>query len=411
MVQNSAGPAEVRAATLPGHVPDYASFLRQKQSSEYAEQPTVIQFETSRGCWWGEKHHCPFCGIAAIGHGFQARHAEDAIALIDVLNNRYRPDVLYATDAILDAAYYRTVLPTLARRRRGGDSTAPLFYEVKSTVRRRHVALLAAAGVKFLQPGIETLSTRILGLMQKGARSLQQIECLKWAQAYGLVPIYGLIVGTPGECADDYDEMLVLVRRLAHLYPPTGVNKLSLFKFSPYAKEPERFGVTAVRPFAVQRLIYGVPDAELIPLCYELDYDLRDSPQPDLEAAHAALRREVEAWKVHYAGEERMLQSETAEVVSITRRALDGSVRVTCYEGEEAALLRVFQEARPIEASRLRLGLEPRVFASSLDHLVDEGLIVVSGTEALALPVPAAVNAYADAGLDDTGGMEAALKT
>ena len=30
-------------------------------------------YETSRGCWWGEKQHCTFCGLNGEGMAFRSR--------------------------------------------------------------------------------------------------------------------------------------------------------------------------------------------------------------------------------------------------------------------------------------------------------------------------------------------------
>ncbi|MEK7834359.1 MAG: RiPP maturation radical SAM C-methyltransferase, partial [Acidobacteriota bacterium] len=44
--------------------PDYDDYFHQLQSSPVREsvQPNLL-LETARGCWWGAKHHCTFCGL------------------------------------------------------------------------------------------------------------------------------------------------------------------------------------------------------------------------------------------------------------------------------------------------------------------------------------------------------------
>jgi magnesium-protoporphyrin IX monomethyl ester (oxidative) cyclase len=51
--------------------PDYDDFFEQWNNSSLSKNPDiinnkfyrpVIHFETSRGCWWGEKKRCTFCG-------------------------------------------------------------------------------------------------------------------------------------------------------------------------------------------------------------------------------------------------------------------------------------------------------------------------------------------------------------
>src|SRR5262249_1079279 len=47
--------------------PDYDDFLldvkRLKEEQDIAIEVGAIPLEFSRGCWWGAKHHCVFCGI------------------------------------------------------------------------------------------------------------------------------------------------------------------------------------------------------------------------------------------------------------------------------------------------------------------------------------------------------------
>ena len=47
---------EQRSACLPHSAPSHSTYLT---------------FETSRGCWWGQKHHCTFCGLNGEGMGYR----------------------------------------------------------------------------------------------------------------------------------------------------------------------------------------------------------------------------------------------------------------------------------------------------------------------------------------------------
>src|SRR6185312_11348545 len=43
--------------------PDHSDFFRDfEASSIHSLVVTEVTMETSRGCWWGQKHHCTFCG-------------------------------------------------------------------------------------------------------------------------------------------------------------------------------------------------------------------------------------------------------------------------------------------------------------------------------------------------------------
>src|SRR5262249_38071932 len=43
--------------------PDYAEYFDRAASLGLATDEAWIPFESARGCWWGAKHHCTFCGL------------------------------------------------------------------------------------------------------------------------------------------------------------------------------------------------------------------------------------------------------------------------------------------------------------------------------------------------------------
>src|SRR5207237_1910604 len=48
--------------------PDYDDYFAQLAASVGSgEAAPKLLLETSRGCWWGEKHHCTFCGLNSAG--------------------------------------------------------------------------------------------------------------------------------------------------------------------------------------------------------------------------------------------------------------------------------------------------------------------------------------------------------
>src|SRR5262249_44337798 len=45
-------------------IPDYDDYFERLYESPLAKTiKTDLLVETSRGCWWGAKHHCTFCGL------------------------------------------------------------------------------------------------------------------------------------------------------------------------------------------------------------------------------------------------------------------------------------------------------------------------------------------------------------
>src|SRR5262249_3404469 len=136
--------------------------------------PLTLQVETSRGCWWGEKHHCLFCGLNSEYMQFRAKSKDRALAEILQLVHHYGINQVAAVDNIIDMHYFRELLPEIKSRRLG----LRLFYETKANLTKDQVRLLSEAGVTMIQPGIESFHSKVLHLMRKGVSPLQCAQLL-----------------------------------------------------------------------------------------------------------------------------------------------------------------------------------------------------------------------------------------
>jgi len=388
-------------------LPDYRSYYEQRAASPHGKGDLVLFFESSRGCWWGQSHHCRFCGIRAVSMGYRRRSAQATLAQVEALYSGYRPDLLYATDAILDLEYLKSVLPVWAGERHTRGAELTFFYEIKSNMRREHVALLAAAGVLQVQPGIESFSTRVLKLMDKGATGLQQVELLKWAQAYGIKLVYGLLVGTPGETIQDYEETIALMRSLHHLPPPVQVNRLALHRFSPYAADPERYGFRDLRPDPLQRIIYRAPDDLVLRLCYECRYTLDDHERPEMVEGRRCLAEALAEWHRAYRMEERLVMSVAGDAIVLFRRSGWTDVESLRLDGAEAEIYRRAQHINSIQRIAREIGEEVETVSATVQRLADHGLMAVMDGKCLALAVPLDADPWKDSGLDAVADVEA----
>ena len=144
--------------------PDFSDYFRDLGQSAAAINifPTLL-FETSRGCWWGAKSHCTFCGLNGGSMAFRSKSPTRALDELDYLATRWKPETVDVVDNILDMKYFDNVIPALAKAKR----PMQMFYEVKSNLKREHIKLLAEAGVCRIQPGIESLSNNVLKLDAK----------------------------------------------------------------------------------------------------------------------------------------------------------------------------------------------------------------------------------------------------
>jgi ribosomal peptide maturation radical SAM protein 1 len=249
-----------------------------------------LPYESARGCWWGAKSHCTFCGLNGTSMAFRSKAPGRVVEELTTLARRHGRLDFQVVDNILDLRYFRDVLPRL--REAGYD--LDLFYETKANLRREQVRLLREAGVSVIQPGIESLSTPILKLMRKGVTAFQNIRLLKWCAEYGISACWNLIYGFPGEPAGEYVRMAELIPSLTHLGPPTSLCPLALERFSPYHERPRELGVEVLGPSPWYRYVHDTDEATLSDLAYAFEYRHLDGRDPS--AYVAPLRERVETW-------------------------------------------------------------------------------------------------------------------
>ena len=197
-------------------IPDFSDYFRDLANSTVAASVIpVLLFETSRGCWWGAKSQCTFCGLNGASLVYRSKSTERALEELTYLVDRWRIDLVEVVDNMLDMNYFKDLLPTLALSER----SLSLFYEVKANLTRKQVQMLREAGVDRIQPGIESLSNHVLRLMRKGTTVLRNIQLLKWCKEYDITVDWNILYGFPGETQEDYDDMLDLlpsINFLAH---------------------------------------------------------------------------------------------------------------------------------------------------------------------------------------------------
>jgi ribosomal peptide maturation radical SAM protein 1 len=260
-----------------------------------------LAVESSRGCWWGRKSHCTFCGLNGGTMAFRSKSAPRFAAELETLSRKHETTHFAVTDNILDMSYLRSLFPELVKQARRYH----LFYETKSNLRKEQVELLAAAGVSVLQPGIESFSTDILKLMAKGTSRLQNIQLLKWCYELGVRVTWNLLYGFPGEDPHEYQEMADLLPSLFHLSPPSGCSKVRLDRFGPYWKSPETYGLHNLRPYwSYDFALAGVPPAERARLAYFFEYEYGDGSNPYDYARPTAER--VAEWRRAATGTQRV---------------------------------------------------------------------------------------------------------
>ena len=280
--------------------PDYDEFFDQLREidpqSSLLENP-VILYETARGCWWGEKHHCTFCGLNASTMKFRAKSIKQVHTDLAQLSKKYDSFRFRLVDNILEMKYVDGVFGELAEN----NYDLHFFIEVKSNLTKKQIKTLAEGGAKVIQPGIESFSLNQLWEMDKGVRPLQNILCMKWAMYYGIEINWNILIGFPGETNDDYRQQIDLVKLLFHLPPPECVGNLWLERFSPYFMRPEEYGIKITAPGEAYPYVYDHPDIDHLKIAYDFEFETNNNIDPKLKQE---LFQTAEEWKQRHQSEQ-----------------------------------------------------------------------------------------------------------
>jgi ribosomal peptide maturation radical SAM protein 1 len=345
-----------------------------------------IPYETSRGCWWGAKMHCTFCGLNGATMAYRSKSPQRALDELLHLGRKYGKNI-QAVDNILDLKYLDSFFPALAAQ----SLRFNLFFETKVNLTKAQLTILRDAGTKRLQPGIESLSSSVLRLMKKGCNLLQNVQFLKWCRQLGVKAAWNFIYGFPGESPVEYARMANFIPSLTHLEPPHGVSRLRLDRFSPYFTRPADFGLSRIRARQAYSHLYPFEPDAVHRLAYNFDFDC-----PSLELADEYAQptvRQVKAWRrARFRGHLKGKFQDGALVIVDTRKRRKRSTRALEDPLKTAYIF--CDQARALSEIKAHLltCFPERTFTDSwleesLNDLVSRGLMLREGNSLLSLAI------------------------
>jgi len=372
-------------------LPDYDDYFERAEAlgtlQATSRRVVRIPFESARGCWWGAKRHCTFCGLNGTTMSFRAKSADRVVAELAELARRYRSFDFCAVDNIMDVGFLDDVFDRLAAE----GTTYRLFYEVKADLTKDQLRRLRDGGVRQIQPGIESLSSRVLGLMRKGTRASTNVNLLRWCRYYGIHASWNLLWGFPGEEPADYERQNHLIPDLVHLQPAVKETRIVVQRFSPLFNDRDRFPAARFEPTAALSDVYP-RTVRLMDAAYDFDVEL-DNTLPD--TAYEETAKLMAGWRAAWATDGRLPSLEwwTAPGLLQIEDRRDPEREGTHTFGEPLASLYLACSEKPAKAVavRERLGLAHPVeeVEAALDEFCDRGLMMRDGNLFLALAVPA----------------------
>jgi ribosomal peptide maturation radical SAM protein 1 len=379
-VANPEATHSVAPALIP--MPDYDDWFASIAASPVSEYITPFLYvEGSRGCWWGEKHQCTFCGLNGSLIDFRSKPADRFWDELTHLVERHRVLDVMTADNIIDMAYYRDLLPRMAAS--GWDLR--LQFEAKANVRAEQIALLAAAGVCAVQYGIENLNSRVLKLMDKGVTAGTNVRVMRDSEDHHLTVKWNYLYGFPGEQPADYLTVIEQMPALAHLQPPMDACRITLERFSPYFDKPE-LGFASRSPASFYRYVYDLPDSELMDLAYFFDTDNHGI----CGATEQALVEAIAQWQRDYPCSSLFRVDEAGEALTICDRRRGWPVRDHVLDGWWRAAYQALDRPRSTRSLYDHLAehgyeVDPTAVGAWLASCVRDGLVFVDDDTYVAL--------------------------
>ncbi len=272
--------------------PDFDDYFARASRSPLKDQvQSLLFFESSRGCWWGQNHHCAFCGLNGGTLNYRSKSPGRAIDELRYLVRRHDVHEACSADNILDHRYFHTFLPML----RDEPFDLAFVFEMKTNMTRLQVTTLLEAGMGAAQLGIETFITPVLKKIGKGATAVQNLQTLKWLSEPGIEVKWNVLYGFPDENPADYEILADLIPSLVHLAPPLAVGRVRMDRFAPFFEDPQAWGMKNARPYRAFHCVYPFDDEALSRLAYYFEYDYADGRVPSQYAARALA--EIENWQ------------------------------------------------------------------------------------------------------------------
>ena len=342
-------------------IPDFTDFFEQ---CVLQSKSTIVPFESSRGCWWGQKKQCKFCGEIISGSSYRVKSPERMVRELLHLKQKY-PNVNYyfATDSIFPKSYYKNFLPKLA----GSSFNGEITYHTKANLAHEQIVQMKQAGINRIYPGIESVSSRLLRMINKGTSAMGNIRLLRDCRECNIAVVWSLLVGIPGDRAFDYEEQGQLIPFIQHLSPP-GIVPIRIQRFSPYFENAKAHGLTEITPLRGYKYAFpGSVDITRLACFFDAVYPSESRDQPEILVP---LKKELERWR------ERWMRDDVPKLS--LRRMLDDRWLVEDTRDCAQVSTQIIDEQDYSLLGRCRSGFSPERINSSgrVKRLLELGYLI-----------------------------------
>ena len=373
--------------TLP--IPDFDDFYRTFQAIFPESKGVQFLVEGSRGCWWGKRKPCTFCGLNGPARNYREKTTKRLADEIETLSGKYpEAKICVFTDSILSHKQMKELPAALKPKK----LKLHYFTEIKANITEEDVARLAGVGFFQVQPGLESLQDDLLKIMNKGCKAIRQIETLKSCRTYGIRVAWNLLCGFPGEKEEYYAEMAELIPKIMHLTSPNQFIHIVYQRYGEYTENPEKYGLR-LRPARSYDFIFA--NREFIE---RSAYIFEPVDEDELRRywnvrkrgeGYRKTRELVTQWIEERPHAQRLDMEDTGKTIDIYDMRDIAKRTIYHLDGIHAALYRACRAVR--QETPLLAELSPEygeaALREALNWLCEENLMVHIGHEYLALAV------------------------
>jgi ribosomal peptide maturation radical SAM protein 1 len=366
-------------------VPDFDEYFYARKESGYETSPgarePLLPIEAARGCWWGEKNHCTFCGLNRSGMEFRAKDADRVIEQLALLSRRYGQLQFNAIDNIMAPEYAEKLFGKLA----AANSDIKVHYEIRPNFSRSQLARLRRGGLFSVQPGVESLSTNILRIMRKLSTGMRNVELIKWCTYYGINNLYNILCRFPGETAEDYAQQCEVVSRIPHFQPPYAIVKARADRGSPMYTESAAQSISDLVPARCYSYILPRGKFNLPRISYYFEHKMANTVD---DSVYEELFRRVGDWQARWKRNRKphLRYQKSWSAIRISDGRGD-QVRTYTVADQPAALYEYCAEARTPRDIAARFGGEAWIQAA-LAEFVEKDLMLHLDGRYLSLALP-----------------------
>jgi len=160
----------------------------------------ILPFRLKHGCIWGK---CKFCSLAkGWNSGYKERSAAKVIQELEELDVKYSPKMLACNDNSINGNNLIEFCTYFEHFKKPWTGMA------RADLSDKDIAALQRAGCKLIYFGLESGSDSVLNEINKGISSIQMSNFVKKLYDNKIMPAPSLIVGTPGETEDDFENTI-----------------------------------------------------------------------------------------------------------------------------------------------------------------------------------------------------------